>query len=125
MPGLTNQESADTLDVRFPVTGATDYVAYSEDGSTESAKIARHAVGATGWAAATVADPAVKANAVALSSPAASAAGTITHFRVAKSDGTPRTDWTKITSGGTDAPKTVAVGDSITWAVGKLQVTLT
>ena len=127
MPGLINAESAATLDARFPTSGGTDYVAYSEDGTSESGKIGRHAVGATGWAAATVADPSVKANAVSLSSPAATAAGTISHFAIfsAASGGTQRTDWTAITSSGTASPKTVAIGDSITWAVGKLQVSLT
>ncbi|HET8537693.1 MAG TPA: hypothetical protein VFL73_10995 [Solirubrobacteraceae bacterium] len=127
MPGLTNAESAATLDARFPTSGGTDYVAYSENGTSESAKVGRHAVGASGWAAATVADPSVKANAVGLSSPAATTAGTISHFAIfsASSGGTQRTEWKTITKDGVDAPKTVAIGDSITWAVGKLQVTLT
>ena len=34
MPGLTNAESATTLDARFPTTGATDHIAYSANGTT-------------------------------------------------------------------------------------------
>ena len=76
MAGLTNAESAATLDVRFPTTGGTDHIAYSVNGSSEFAGLARTAIGATGWAAATVADPSVKANANALTSAAASSGGT-------------------------------------------------
>jgi hypothetical protein len=127
MAGLTNAESAATLDARFPVTGGTDFIAYSANGTSESSAVARHPVGATGWAAATVADPSVKANAGALTSPAATAAATITHFAVmsAGTGGTQRTDWAKITKAGADSPKVLAVGDTITWAPNALQVTLT
>jgi hypothetical protein len=127
MAGLTNAESAATLDARFPVTGGGDFIAYSANGTSESAAVARHAVGATGWAAATVADPSVKGNGVALTSPTATAAATITHFAVfsAGTGGTQRTDWTKITKAGADSPKVLAIGDTITWAVGTLQITLT
>ena len=72
MAGLTNAESQATLDARFPTTGATDHIAYSTNGTSEFGGLARTAIGATGWAAATSADPSVKANANALTSAAAS-----------------------------------------------------
>src|SRR5690348_3825227 len=106
--GLTITESQATLDARFPTTGGTDYVAYSADGSTESTAVARTGVGATGWSAATAADPSVKANAAALTSAAATAAVTVSHFAVftASSGGTQRTDWQALTTA-----RTLAVGD--------------
>jgi hypothetical protein len=122
MAGLTNAEAAATLDARFPTSGATDYVAYSANGSTETSSLARTAIGATGWAAATVADPSVKANANTLTTAAASASVTVTHFAVfsASTAGTQRTDWTALA-----ASKTLASSETATWAAGALQVTLT
>lgn len=122
MAGLTNAESAATLDARFPTSGGTDYVAYSANGTSESGALARTAVGATGWASATNADPSVKANANALTSAAASSGATIAHFAIysASTGGTQRTDWTALASS-----RTVASGDTLTWAIGALQVTLT
>ena len=122
MAGLTNAESAATLDARFPTTGGTDYVAYSTNGTSEAAIMARTSVGATGWAAATVADPSVKANGTALTSATASGGGTISHYAIysASTGGTQRTDWTALT-----ASKTVATGDTVSWAIGALRVTLT
>lgn len=122
MAGLTTAESQATLDARFPTSGGTDYVAYSTNGTSEAAILARTAVGATGWAAATAADPSVKANGTALTSAAASGSGTITHFAIfsASTGGTQRTDWTALT-----ASKTVASGDTVSWATGALRVTLT
>lgn len=122
MAGLTTTESQATLDARFPTSGATDYIAYSTDGSSETGILARTAVGATGWAAATSADPSVKANSGSLTSAAASGSGTVTHFAIysASSGGTQRTDWTALTSS-----RTVGTGDTLTWAAGALAVTLT
>jgi hypothetical protein len=122
MAGLTTGESQATLDARFPTTGATDYIAYSTNGTSEFAGLARTAIGATGWAAATAADPSVKANANALTTAAATTAGTVTHFAIysASTAGTQRVDWTALT-----ASKTLGVGDTASWAVGALQVTLT
>ncbi|HEY9483305.1 MAG TPA: hypothetical protein VIR00_10110 [Micromonosporaceae bacterium] len=122
MAGLTTTEAQATLDARFPTTGATDYIAYSTNGSSEFGGLARTAIGATGWAAATAADPSVKANANSLTTATATSAGTVTHFAVysASSGGTQRTDWTALS-----APKTLAIGDSATWAVGACKVTLT
>lgn len=121
MAGLTQTEQQATLDARFPTTGGTDYVAYSTNGTSEAAILARTAVGATGWAAATAATPSVKANGSALTTAAASGSGTISHFAVysASSGGTQRTDWTAL-----DASKAVTSGDQLTWAVGALKVTL-
>ena len=122
MAGLTTTESQATLDARFPTTGGTDYIAYSTNGTSEFAGMARTAIGATGWAAATAADPSVKANAAALTSATASAAGTISHFAIysASTAGTQRTDWQALT-----ASKTVAIGDTVSWAIGDCKVTLT
>lgn len=123
MSGLTNAESVATLDARFPTTGGTDFIAYSVNGTSEWANLARTAIGATGWAAATNADPSVKANSAALTSAAvATAGGTVTHFAIftASSGGTQRTDWTPLTSS-----RTVAVGDQLQWAIGSATVTLT
>lgn len=122
MADLTNAESQATLDLRFPVTGGTDYVAYSSNGTSETAVLARTAVGATGWAAATNADPSVKANANALTTATATGAATITHAAVysASTGGTQRTVWKALTS-----PRTVDTGDTLTIAVGALRVTLT
>lgn len=122
MAGLTNAESVATLDARFPTTGATDHIAYSVNGTSEFAGLARTAIGATGWASATNADPSVKANANALTSAAATSGGTVTHFAIysASSAGTQRTDWTALASS-----RTVATGDQLTHAIGAISVTLT
>lgn len=122
MAGLTNAEAKATLDARFPVSGATDHIAYSVNGTSEFAGLARTAIGATGWAAATTADPSVKQNANSLVSANATSAGTITHFAVftTSSGGVQRTDWTTVAS-----PKSLGVGDSVTWAAGELKITLT
>ena len=122
MPGLTNAESQATLDSRFPTTGATDHIAYSANGTSETASLARTAIGATGWSAATAADPSVKANANILTSAAATGAVTVTHFAIytASTGGTQRTDWQALT-----ASKALAIGDKLEWAVGAAQVTLT
>ena len=122
MAGLTTTESQATLDARFPVTGGGDYVAYSVNGTSEFAGLARTAIGATGWAAATAADPSVKANANALTSAAATSAATVTHFAIysASTAGTQRVDWTAFT-----AARAVAIGDQLTHAVGAIAITLT
>lgn len=122
MAGMTNTEAQATLDARFPTTGGADHIAYSVNGTTEFSGLARTAIGATGWAAATNADPSVKANANALTSAAASGAGTVSHFAIfsASSGGTQRIDWTALTSS-----RTVAIGDQLTHAVGAISVTLT
>ncbi len=122
MAGLTNAESQATLDARFPTTGGTDYVWYSANGTTETASLARTAIGATGWAAATNADPSVKANANVLTSAAASGAVTVTHFAVGPgpTGGTQRTDWQALTTS-----RTLAIGDALSHAVGAIAVTLT
>jgi hypothetical protein len=92
------------------------------NGTSEFAGLARTAIGATGWAAATSADPSVKANANALTSAAATSAGTVSHFAIysASTAGTQRTDWTALSSS-----RTVAIGDTLSWAIGSASVTLT
>ena len=121
MAGLTQTEQQATLDARFPTTGGTDHIAYSTNGTSEAAILARTPIGATGWAAATAATPSVKANANALTSAAASGSGTITHFAIysAVSAGTQRTDWQALA-----ASKAVTAGDQLTWAVGACAITL-
>lgn len=121
MAGFTQTEQQATLDARFPTSGATDHIAYSVNGTSEFAGMARTPIGATGWAAATAATPSVKANANALTSAAASSGGTISHFAIysALTSGTQRTDWQALA-----ASKTVATGDQLTHAVGAIAVTL-
>ena len=121
MAGLTNAESQATLDARFPTTGGGDHIAYSTNGTSEFAGLARTAVGATGWAAATAADPSVKANGTELLSAEATAGGTVTHYALftASSSGTQRTDWTAF-----DTARTVAIGDKLRHIVGAIKITL-
>ena len=121
MAGLSQAEQVATLDARFPTSGATDHIMYSVNGTSEWSGLARTAIGATGWAAATNATPSVKANNTALTSAAATAAGTVSHFAVisAATGGTQRTDWTPFTS-----TKALAVGDRATHAVGAIAITL-
>ncbi len=119
MAGLVEAECQSALDYLFPTSAATDYVGYSENGSSESANIARHAIGATGWAAATAAQPSVKANNAQLTSAAATGGGTITHFAVMTSTGTLRTDWQAL-----DTSRTIATDDQLQWAIGALEVTM-
>lgn len=125
MTGLTITESQATLDARFPTTGGTDYVAWSVNGTSEFGGMVRTAVGATGWAAATSADPSVKANGTALTSAAATSSGTIGYFAIysASSGGTQRTDWTALSSPSGGQP--VVAGNTLTMAIGAIGVTLT
>ncbi len=118
---MTQAEAVATLDARFPTTGGTDYIAWSENGTSESAAVARTQVGATGWAAATAAQPSVKANSAALTSAAATAGATISHWAIfsAASGGTQRWDWTPLASS-----RTLGVGDKLSVAIGALQLTL-
>ena len=121
MAGLTQAKQQSILDAEFPTSGGTSHIAYSTNGSSEAAIIARTPIGATGWAAATAATPSVKANNAALTSAAASGGGTVTHFAIytALTAGTQVTDWTALT-----ASKTVTTGDQLTWAIGACAVTL-
>lgn len=121
MAGLTQARQQAILDTEFPTSGSTDHVAYSANGSSETGSLARTAIGATGWAAATAASPSLKTNANSLTSAAASAGVTVTHFAVfsASSGGTQKTDWTAL-----DSSRTLAIGDTINWAAGALDITL-
>ena len=122
MAGVTTTEAQALLDARFPTSGATDHIAYSINGTSEWANLARTAVGATGWAAATAADPSVKANNAVLTSAACSAGGTVSHYAVysASSGGTQRTDWTALA-----ASRALVTGDKLEWAIGTLVITAT
>lgn len=123
MAGLTQALQQSVLDssTLFPTSGATDHIAYSANGTSETGSLARTAIGATGWAAATAATPSVKANNAALTSAGATGAVTVTHFAVysAASAGTQKTDWTALASS-----RTLAISDQLTWAIGALQITL-
>ena len=121
MAGLSQAEQVATLDARFPTSGATDHVAYSINGTGEWSGLARTAIGATGWAAATNATPSRKANAALLTSAAATAVGTVSHFAVvsAATGGTQRTDWQAFAEA-----KPLGVGDKLTHAVDAIGITL-
>lgn len=121
--GMTIAEAQATLDARFPTSGATDHIAYSVNGSSEWANLARTPVGATNWAAATAADPSIKQNTAQVTSgQVTSSGGTVSHFAIfsAVSGGTQRTDWQAL-----DTPRALSVGDSLQWAANALKVTLT
>ncbi len=121
MAGLTQSVQQAALDYLFPTTGGTDYIAYSANGTSETASLARTAVGATGWSAATAATPSVKANAAVVTSAAASGAVTVTHACIysASSGGTQRTDWQAL---GTS--RTLAIGDKLEFAAAAFAITL-
>ena len=121
MAGLSQTEQVATLDARFPTSGATDYIGYSINGTSEWSGLARTAVGATGWAAATNATPSRKANAALLTSAAATAAGTVSHFAVfsASTGGTQRTDWQAFAEA-----KPLGVGDKLTHAIDAIGISL-
>ena len=121
MAGLSAAEEQATLDARFPTSGATDYIGYSVNGTAEWSGLARTAIGATGWAAATNANPSRKANAALLTSAAATAAGTVSHFAVfsASPGGYQRTDWQAFAEA-----KPLGVGDKLTHAIGAIDISL-
>lgn len=121
MAGFTQAYQQTLLDYAFPTSAAGDHVAYSTNGTSEFASLARTPVGATGWAAATAATPSVKANNAALTSAAASGSGTVTHFAIysAITSGTQKTDWQALSSS-----RALVSGDTLQWAIGALQVTL-
>lgn len=114
---FTNAESAATLDARW--TGS-EYIMYSENGTSESSILARTAVGA--WDSATVANPSVKQNTNPLTTADATGSGTITHFALnsASTAGTQRTEWVAL-----DTPQALTAGGRGEWAAGALKVTLT
>jgi hypothetical protein len=121
MAGLTQALQQSTLDYLFPTGAATDHIAYSANGTSETASLARTAIGATGWAAATAATPSVKANNALLTSAAASGGVTVTHFCIysASTAGTQKTDWQVLT-----ASQTLTTGGKLEWAIGACQITL-
>ena len=121
MAGFTQGECQAILDNRFPTSGGGDYIAYSANGTSETGSMARTSVGATGWSAATAAQPSVKGNANVLTSAAASAGVTISHFAIynASTAGTQRTDWQALTTA-----RTLLTGDQVQWAVNACQITL-
>jgi len=121
MAGYTQAYSQTTLDANHPTSANGDHIAYSTNGSSEFAGFTRTPIGATGWAAATAAQPSVKANNAILTSAAATSGGTVTHFAVysAITAGTQKTDWTALT-----ASRTVATNDTLQWAIGALAITM-
>lgn len=121
MAGYTQAYAQTVLDWAHPTTGNGDHVGYSVNGTSEFSGLARTPIGATGWAAATAAQPSVKANSAVLTSAAATGGGTVTHFAVfsAITAGVQKTDWTTLTSS-----RVVATGDQLQWAIGALQITM-
>lgn len=121
MAGFTPAYQKTLLDYAFPTTGATDHIAYSAGGTSEFAGLARTAIGATGWSAATAATPSVKTNADQITSAAATAGGGLTHFAIfsAATGGVQKTDWEPLS-----IARAVQVDDQIIWPAGALQVTL-
>lgn len=121
MAGYTQAYSQTTLDANHPTTGNGDHIAYSVNGTTEFSGFTRTPIGATGWSAATAAQPSVKANSAILTSAAATSGGTVTHFAVysAITAGVQKTDWTTLASS-----RTVAVNDTLQWAIGALAITM-
>lgn len=121
MAGYTQAYQQTVLDWAHPTSANTDHIAYSTNGTTETGILARTAIGATGWAAATAATPSIKANNALLTSAAASGAGTVTHFCIysASTAGTQKTDWQAM-----DNSRVLAINDVIQWAIGTAKVTL-
>lgn len=121
MAGFTQAYQQTLLDYAFPTSASTDHIAYSTNGTSEAAILARTPIGATGWASATAATPSVKANNAALTSAAASGSGTVTHFAIfsASSAGTQKTDWQALSSS-----RALVAGDTLQWAIGAITVTL-
>lgn len=109
------------LDLAYPTSGGVSYIAWSANGTSETSSLARTAVGATGWAAATTATPAVKANANQLTSANATAAVTVSHFALvpASTGGTLETAWIALPTA-----QTLAVGDNLKIAAGDLKITI-
>ena len=98
---------------------SSDYVSFSAGGQSESTAIHRAAVGS--WTEATNATPSVKANAAGITTAAATASATLSHFAVfsAATGGVQKTDWTALA-----ASRTVAVGDQLVFAASALSVSL-
>ena len=121
MSGFTAAYQQTLLDYALPTTGATDHIAYSAGGTSEFSGLARTAVGAAGWSAATTATPSVKTNADQLTSAAVTTAGSLTHFAIfsAATGGVQKTDWEPMTTA-----RAVQVDDQVIWPAGALQVTL-
>ena len=121
MAGFTPAYQKTLLDYAFPTAGATDHIAYSAGGTSEFAGLARTAIGATGWSAATTATPSVKTNANQLTSASVTTAGGVTHFAVfsASTGGVQKTDWQPLS-----IARAVQTDDQVIWPAGALQVTL-
>jgi hypothetical protein len=116
MAGLTQARQQAILDGEFV---AGDFIAYSANGTSETASLARTAVAA--WTSATAASPSVKTNSGALTSAGATAGVTVTHYAIysASTAGTQKTDWTTLA-----ASKVLAINDTVSWAIGALTVSL-
>jgi len=115
--GFTAVEAKETLDVRYPIAGATDQVGFSVDGASEWAGVTRTNIG--NWAAATTAIPSVKGNASTVLTEPVTQAGDVTHYAIFKGSGAQRTTWALL-----DDPRSVLVGDSLRFAANELMVQL-
>jgi hypothetical protein len=121
MAGYTQAYCQTVLDANHPTSANGDHIGYSVNGSTEFAGLARTPIGATGYAAATAAQPSIKGNNGILTSAAATSGGAVTYFAVfsALTAGVQKTDWTLLA-----AAKTVAINDQLQWAANALQITM-
>ena len=105
------------LDAAFP-TGATAHaVAWSVNGTSEWAGLARTAIG--NYAAATATNPSWKSNSAKLTSAASTAAGTVSHYAVftAASGGTQLSAWKPLS-----ASVSVALGGKLEVNAGDLDL---
>ena len=120
MAGMTTTESKEVLDARYPTGATTDKIAYSLNGTSAWSGLAASNIGS--YAAATNADPSVKANAAEILSAGCTATGQPLYFQIQKSDGTPRGDWTLFSP----APSTLSViGDQLRHPAGTVGISLT
>ena len=118
MAGYTSAYEKTILDAQH-LASTSQFVAWSINGTSETSIMARTAI--TAYSPASGGSPSIKANANALTTAAATGSGTITHFAVwsASSGGTQITDWHALASS-----RTVTTGDTLTIAVGAIQITL-
>lgn len=114
--GFTQARQQAILDAELV---AGDYIAFSTNGTSETANVPRMAIVA--WSAASAATPSVKSNSGALVSPAATGAAVVTHGAVfsASTAGTQKSDWQALA-----ASKTLGIGDTLQFPIGTVTFSL-
>lgn len=132
---FTNRTAAGLLDYLLGNTSVFDtqptiFVGLStadptEDGSSDTPPVgnayARVAVPASSWNAATVADPSVIDNSAAIDFPTPTGAwGTVTHFVIHDA----LTGGNVIASGSLTASRSIQSGDTVSFPIGDLDITL-